>query len=172
MKTVRLLSGVRGTAAIRRPWSLKRELLELLSTALLPVTWLWESWLSCWANHKGSEGTVKVGANTVAEIRSWEMNVQADTIEDTELGDAAKTFKSGNYGWSGSVSCFWDETDTNGQEALTIGASVTLTLYPEGAATGAKTYSGSVIVTGITRRAGINTMVEADFTFQGAGALT
>ena len=34
------------------------------------------------ANHKGSEGTVKVGANAVAEIKSYSLTETADTIED------------------------------------------------------------------------------------------
>jgi hypothetical protein len=124
------------------------------------------------ANHRGSEGTVKAGANTIAEIRSWELGVSAEVIEDTELGDAAKTFQAGNYSWTGSVSCFWDETDTNGQVSLTPGASITLNMYPEGATTGDIYYSGSAIVTGITRRGSINSMVEAEFAFQGSGALS
>ena len=124
------------------------------------------------ANHKGSEGTVKIGSNAIAEVRSWELSRTAEMIEDTEIGDAAKTFQAGNTSWSGSVSCFWDETDTNGQVAMTAGASVTLNLYPEGATTGDIYYTGTALITGITRRAGVNTMVEADFSFQGTGALT
>lgn len=124
------------------------------------------------ANHKGSEGTVKIGANTVAEIRGWEMEHSAEVIEDTELGDTAKTFQAGNTEWTGSVSCFWDETDTNGQGALVAGASVTLNLYPEGASVGDTYYTGSAIVTRVARRAGINSMVEAEFSFRGTGPLT
>ncbi len=124
------------------------------------------------ANHKGSEGTVKVGSNAIAEIRGWEISHAAEVIEDTELGDAAKTFQAGNASWSGSVSCFWDETDTNGQVAMTAGASITLNLYPEGADSTDVYYTGTAIITGITRRAAINGMVEAEFTFQGTGALS
>ena len=38
------------------------------------------------ANHAGSEGTVKVGANAVAEIRSFNVDQSGDTIEDTTMG--------------------------------------------------------------------------------------
>jgi len=124
------------------------------------------------ANHKGSEGTVRLGTVAIAEIKSWELSVNAEVIEDTEIGDAAKTFQAGNYGWTGSVSCHWDETDTNGQVTLTPGASVTLNMHPEGATSGDIYYSGTALVTGITRRAGINTMVEVEFSFQGSGALS
>ena len=46
------------------------------------------------ANHKGSEGTVKVGANAVAEIKSYSLTETADTIEDTVMGDSARTYQS------------------------------------------------------------------------------
>ena len=46
------------------------------------------------ATHKGSEGTVKVGSNAVAEIRSYSIEESADTLEDTSMGDAARTYKS------------------------------------------------------------------------------
>ncbi len=124
------------------------------------------------ANHKGSEGVVKLTTYTIAEVRSWEISHTAEVIEDTVLADADKTFQAGNTSWSGSVSCFWDETDTNGQVAMIAGASVTLNLYPEGATNPDTYYAGSAIITGITRRAAINGMVEAEFTFQGTGALT
>jgi hypothetical protein len=124
------------------------------------------------ANHAGSEGTVKIGSNVVAEVKSFSIEESADTIEDTTLGDTARTFKSGLTGWSGSVECFWDETDTNGQGALTIGAEVTLNVYPEGAVSTDKYFTGSGIVTGISRQASLDGMVEASFSFQGNGALT
>ena len=123
------------------------------------------------SNHTGSEGTVKIGTDTLAEIKSFSIEESAETIEDTTLGDTARTFKSGLTGWSGSVECFWDETDT-AQIALTIGASVTLDVYPEGATSGDTHYSGTALVTGITRQASLDGMVEASFSFQGNGALT
>ena len=55
------------------------------------------------ATHKGSEGTVKVGANAVAEVRSFSISSTADTIEDTTMGDAARTYKPSLTSWSGSV---------------------------------------------------------------------
>lgn len=125
------------------------------------------------ATHKGSEGTVKVGANAIAELLSWSVEETAETIEDTSLGDTAKTFMAGTTSWSGSAECMWDETDTNGQGALTIGASVTLNLYPEGDTTGDTYYTGTALVTSISRSVGGNDeTIKASFSFQGTGALT
>ena len=124
------------------------------------------------ATHAGSEGTVKVGSNAIAEIRSFSLEETADTLEDTTMGDTARTYKSSLTTFSGSVDVFWDETDTSGQGALTIGASVTLNVYPEGDTSGDTYYSGSAIVTGVTRSSSFDGLVEASITVQGSGALT
>jgi len=124
------------------------------------------------ATHKGSEGTVKIGSNAIAEVRTWSINQTADTIEDTTMGDSARTYQSSLNTWDGSVDVFWDETDTNGQVACTIGSTVTLNVYPEGASTGDTYFSGSAIVTGVSRTASFDGMVEASITFKGTGALS
>lgn len=124
------------------------------------------------ATHAGSEGTVKVGSNAVAEIRSYSIEESADTLEDTSMGDTARTYKPSLTTFSGSLDVLWDETDTNGQGALTIGAEVTLNLYPEGDASGDTYYTGSAIVTGRTVTGSFDGLVEMSITVQGNGALT
>lgn len=124
------------------------------------------------ATHTGSEGTVKVGTAAVAEIRSFSVQTTADTAEDTSMGDSWRSFKTTLKGWSGSVDCFWDETDTTGQGALVEGAEVTLNLYPEGATTGDKYYTGTAIVTGVSINSSFDGLVESSISFQGTGSLT
>jgi predicted secreted protein len=124
------------------------------------------------ATHTGIEGTVKVGSNAIAEVRSFSIKQSAETIEDTTITDTAKTYLPGQTSWSADVSCFWDETDTSGQGALTVGSSVTLNLYPEGAATGDTYYTGSAIVTSLDISVPTNGMIEASMACQGSGALT
>ena len=124
------------------------------------------------ATHKGSEGVVKVGANTVAEVRSYSIDESADVLEDTSMGDSAKTYLASLTSFSGSLDVFWDETDTSGQGALTVGSSVTLNVYPEGDSTGDTYYSGTALVTGVSRSGSFDGMVEASITVQGSGALT
>jgi lipopolysaccharide biosynthesis protein len=126
------------------------------------------------ANHTGSEGTVKVGANAIAEIRSYSVEQTGDTVEDTTMGDAWRTHKTTLKSWTGSVDVYWDEADTTGQGALTIGSSVTMNFYPEGATAGtSETYlTGTAIVTGVTVTASFDGMVESTLTVQGVGALT
>jgi hypothetical protein len=124
------------------------------------------------ATHKGSEGTVKVGSNAIAEIRSYSIEESADTIEDTSMGDSARTYKPSLTQFSGSIDVFWDETDTSGQGALDVGSEITLNFYPEGDTAGDTYYSGSAIVTGVTRTGSFDGMVEASISVQGNGALT
>ena len=124
------------------------------------------------AIHKGSEGLVKVGTNTVAEVRSYSIDESADTIESSSMGDTAKSFESSLTSFSGSVECFWDETDTSGQVALSPGSSVTLVWYPEGADSGDTYYTGTAIVTGKTITGSFDGMVEASISVQGTGGIT
>ena len=124
------------------------------------------------ATHTGSEGTVKVGSNAIAEIRSFSIEEQADTLDDTTMGDTARTFKSSLTSFSGSVDVLWDETDSSGQGALTIGAEVTLNLYPEGDSAGDTYLSGTAIVTGRSISSSHDGLVEMSISVQGSGALT
>ena len=124
------------------------------------------------ATHKGSEGLVKVGSATVAEVKSYSLEESADTIETTKMGDAARTYLPSLTSFSGSIDCFWDETDTSGQVALAVGASVTLVFYPEGEASGDTYYSGTALVTGKTITGSFDGMVEASISVQGTGAIT
>ncbi len=124
------------------------------------------------ATHTGSEGTVKVGANAIAEIRSYSVEQTGDTVEDTTMGDSWRTHKATLKSWTASVDVFWDETDTTGQGALVVGAEVTLNLYPEGSSTGDVYFTGTGIITGVTVSASYDGMVESSISVQGTGALT
>lgn len=125
------------------------------------------------ANHTGNEGTIKVGANAVAEVTDWEINQEGATVNDTVIGDTWESNKPLNCSkWAGSLTCFWDETDTNGQGALEPGDEVTLNLYPEGATAGDTYFTGSAIVTSNKIGAARDGMVSNEISFLGNGAPT
>ena len=124
------------------------------------------------ANHAGKEGTVKIGANTIAEIRNWSVTETAEVTDDTTMGDSDRTHLFTVGSWEATVDSWWDETDTNGQGAMTRGASVTLNLYPEGAVSADTFYTGTATITNIARSAALDGMVEVSFTAFGNGALT
>ena len=117
----------------------------------------------------GNSGIVKSGANAVAEVQNWNYE-ESDVavVELTSMGDTAASYlASGCKRGSGSVECYLDEADTNGQLTLAPGSSVTVALYPEGETSGDAEYSGTVIVETVGRsgpKDGPNTI---SFSFQG-----
>ena len=124
------------------------------------------------ATHTGTDGIIKVGSNTVAEVRNFSLDLSADTIEDTAMGDPARTFKAGLTTASASFDAFWDESDTNGQQALDPGSSVTLVLYHEGVVSGDTYFTGTALVTSKTVNVTFDGMVEASFAATYTGAVT
>ena len=124
------------------------------------------------ANHKGSEGIAKVGSNTIAEIKDFSLSETAETIDDTTMGDSARTKQVGLTTASGSMTAFWDETDTSGQGAMTVGASVTLNLYPEGAISGDNFATLTALITEKGVSTTLDGMVETTVSFEANGAVT
>lgn len=123
------------------------------------------------ANHLGREGTVRISSTTIGELRNYSLAHSSDTVEDSILGDIYRTRKATLRTWSVSGDLYWDELDA-GQIALTIGSSVTVNLYPEGAGTGANYYSGGGIVTKFDISAAFDGMVEGSISIEGNGALS
>ena len=123
------------------------------------------------ATFLGKEGVVKVGNNAIAEVKSFSITQTAATVEDTVMGDDWATHKPTIKSWSGSLTCHWDDTDTKGQEALSVGTEVSLTLYPEGNDSGDYQLSGSIIITSVETQAAHDGLVERTLNFQGSGAL-
>lgn len=124
------------------------------------------------STHTGNQGLVKVGSNTVAELNGWSLDIAGDVIEDTQLTDTAKTFKPDKTSWTASLECHWDETDSTGQEALSINSVVTLHLLADGSGTGAIDYNGSAIVTSVGIAVAKGATVTRNISVQGSGALT
>ena len=124
------------------------------------------------ATFSGSDGVILVGTDQVAEVRSYSIDESMDTLEDTSMGDSARTYKTSLKSFSGSADVFFDDTDTSGQGALTFGTSATLNIQMEGNTTGDHKLSGTVLVTGRTITGSFDGLVEASITFQGTGALT
>lgn len=124
------------------------------------------------ANHKGSEGTVHVGTDAVAEIRTWSLESTADTIEDSVMGETVRSYQTGLLSWSASIDAYWDETDTAQIALLVAGASVSLKLYPEGTTSSSTYYHGTALVTSVSINSSFDGLVECSFSATGTGSLT
>ena len=124
------------------------------------------------ATHLGKEGTVQVGSNAIAEIRGFSIDETIDVVEDTSMGDSSKTYLASIKDFSVTVDVLYDETDTNGQTALSLGSSVTLNFAPEGTSSGDVKLTGTAIVTGKSITSSFDGLVESTITVQGTGGLT
>ena len=124
------------------------------------------------ATHVGTSGVVKVGTNAVAEVVGFNLDETNDTVEDTTLTDTAKSYLVLRKDATGTIECHWDETDTNGQEALDVGSSVTLNLYPEGADSGDAYYTGTAIVTGASVAVTMDGVISRTFNVQFSGGVS
>ena len=124
----------------------------------------------------GQSGVVKLQlAGTtevvVGEIRSFTLETSADTIEDSAMGDSARTYKAGLESSTVSIDCYWDQADAQ-QLVLDARASIDFEISPSGTASGSKKYSGTGIVTSKSINASFDGMVEASFSLQVSGAVT
>jgi hypothetical protein len=121
----------------------------------------------------GKDGIVKVGAAgseaAIGHVRSWSIDHTVDTIESTSMGDSFKEYCVALQNWSGSLNVLFDSADTV-QTATNVGDTLSVKLYPEG---GTSVYwSGTILITGISRTASYDGLVEATVNFQGSGALS
>ncbi len=70
----------------------------------------------------GREARVTVNADTtealVLEIGNWNIDMSADEIDTTAFGDGWGKSDVGMLKWSGSMSGFFDPTDSTGQDVL------------------------------------------------------
>jgi hypothetical protein len=119
------------------------------------------------AIHDGTGGSIRVGSDVLAELKSFNVDQKSDPIETTNMASTAKTFVAGKTSWSGSCDCFWSDDDT-AQGTLTAGAQVTITFYP----TAGKSFTGSAHVDSLTIDSSTDDMINASFSFTGTGALT
>ena len=123
------------------------------------------------ATKLGREGLIKLSSTTIGELRNYALTHSSDTVEDSVLGDTYRTRLASMKSFSVSGDLYWDEGDA-GQLLITIGSSVTLNLYPEGASTGDVYYSGAAIVTQFNVSASFDGIIEGQISFEGNGVLS
>ena len=123
------------------------------------------------ATFKGNDGVVKIGSDAMAEVISFTVDQTAEVIEDTSMGDTAKSYKASFTDATASIETYFDDTDT-AQNNCTAGDSITLNLQMEGNTSGDHKLTGSAIVT--SRSVGVSSdgIVTATYSFQGTGGLT
>jgi predicted secreted protein len=120
----------------------------------------------------GKNGAVKLGANKIAELSNWSLDLGADDIDTTNFdSDGWKEYLAGLKEWSGSIEGNFKPTDTNGQKAIlqawVNGTALTFTFEVSSGIT----FQGSALV-----KPSIEVPVDDKATFscdiQGTGPLT
>ncbi|WP_256846913.1 phage tail tube protein [Paenibacillus sp. Pae108] len=121
----------------------------------------------------GQGGSVKVGANRVAELGQWNLDIEADTLDTTTFDtNGWKSFVAGFRSWSGSFEGQWNMEDTTGQkvlqDAVLGGATVTLELNVDAT----HKYIGTAIITSQSVGVSVDEISSVSFDFQGSGEMT
>ena len=135
------------------------------------------------ATHTGHSGVVTVGGSEMAEVKDFSIEITANTVDATTMvgaGDADEGWtrtKVTNRSWTASINCFFDDAATNGQVEATnnINQSVTAMLANAGVAVvlegGGDTYTGTALVTSVSKSVAGDGLIEVSFTATGIGKL-
>ena len=130
------------------------------------------------STYTGENGKVEItsddsaGLTTIAEVRSWTVEHTKDVIEDTVMGDAARTYKPGLHSFTGSMEVVYDDGHISASNAFNPAQDGALSVEFWPSTTGGEKFTGSVIVTSVSRTASFEDLVTATVNFQGTGALT
>ena len=125
---------------------------------------------------KGYEGSVKAGSNTIGEVKNYSLEITADIVDTTTLGnngwrENTPTLK----GWSGSCQAYFDVTDSGQgdlRNKLRVGETVDLVFYIGANQAGNIKYSGSAVVKSVSITNDVSGLAEASFSFEGNGELS
>jgi len=139
----------------------------------------------------GELGQVKIDATdsaggstvAVAEIRSWSLTHTQDTVEDTTMGDGARTYKAGLTNFSGTFDGVYDtahnttnkavfDLDQTGEDGNSVNTGILTGEFITSSASGSKKYSGEILITSVERTASFDDVITFSCSFQGSGVLT
>jgi len=120
---------------------------------------------------KGNAGSVKLSTNTVAELQSWELQVQQEFQDTTSFLDTFREQTPTFATWTASASGNMDTSDTQGQVALQAAWLAGSTVTPRFFVDGTHYFSGLAYVSA-TVGAAVDGMVTVQYSFTGAGTLS
>lgn len=123
-------------------------------------------------SYKGQLGRFKVGANQVAEVRSFRFTINGATADASTIETVWDKSKVVTFNWSGQVQCFWDPADAAGQGGLEVGDEPTVFLYPIGDDAGKPYFTGAVVIESVEITNERSGLVEANVQFKGNDTMT
>lgn len=120
----------------------------------------------------GKDGAVYLGANLIGAMTEFNISTTGKEVDSTVMGaefeSSITTFKK----WSGSMTFYYDQADTDGQEALDVLDQAALEFYPAGNASGKQKFAGTANLMGDDMTVSLSGMVTRKVDFSGVGALT
>jgi len=123
--------------------------------------------------YRGQDGSVSLAGTAVLEVQSWSSNPTLEALDDTAMGDVARTFKGGLANGTSRFTAHFDGGDTSGQVAL---INEILSGTPDGTVadirfrvSATKYLSGAAVITGINVGAALGAIISAEFSVQHSG---
>lgn len=124
----------------------------------------------------GNNGEVKISSTALGEVKSWSLTISRDTIEDTSMGDVAKTFVYGKSSASGTIEVHFDDDDTAQgtlRDAVINGTTATLNLYTaDSSTTGTDFYTLTALITSQDISVEMDSIESRTYNFSATGAVT
>ena len=124
----------------------------------------------------------------VAEIKSWSLDEQVDSIDTTTMADSGvRQFTAGHKTWSGTADLYIPYDYTEGTpdtlteqftvgdtevETITVGTIYDWKFYADDSVDTFESYNGKGMVTSVSRSAAHDGMVEMSVTIQGMSLIT
>lgn len=131
---------------------------------------------------RGQDGTVKTASagnqpGLLGEVKNFTLDITANLVEDTAMGEADRTFKAFQDGFQATIEAHFDGDDgtaTTGQQILTEGSEVNVVLYPNfvGASPPQNQFEFTAIVESISIAIENESIVSVTFTVTGTGPVT
>lgn len=123
--------------------------------------------------YTGQNGTLRNGANAMAEVRGFSVVSKAKIIDDTVAGDAWETGIAQQKSWTATINALADNTAASNQVAWAPGATIAFEGYPSSVstATGSIKLTGSCIVEEREITTAYDGLVELKLTVKGNGPL-
>ena len=122
----------------------------------------------------GKDGGITFANGYVVDCDGWTLDIEAEEIEYTGLGDSWGEYIPGVKRWSGTFSTRANSASLDSFETMGIGeAAAAATLIYDATSSTDGEFSGTIIVTGSSINAGTGaTPTTITFTFRGTSTLS
>lgn len=124
----------------------------------------------------GTSGSVVIGAFgvgvEVAEIRSWTLTVEANTVDTTTFGESWTDHTLSILNWTGTFSGFEDTGDamqSSMYSQMTAGSAFIVNFVLDNTAGTPSRYSGTAVMTGKTVEHTFDGVAQTVFNVRGVG---